>query len=187
MHCVYMARNKINGKIYIGRTKDFNSRRKQHLKCRGNGYFHQAIRKYGFNNFEWEILEGNISEKNIVSVEGRYIEKYKSDNREFGYNSQNVKDGVTTHSEETKIRMSKSHKDKKLSKPHCKKISDSRKGMTFSEEHRKNLSKSIKGKTKGKKKPDRTSEHIKNHIESRKRNQLKKIEERESHYLSLWD
>lgn len=65
--CIYCYTNKVNGKKYVGQTKDFNKRHNQHKNesfnenAKGyNHYFHKAIRKYGFDNFEVEILKENL-------------------------------------------------------------------------------------------------------------------------------
>ena len=63
MAFIYRATNKINGKFYIGRTsydklyKRINSHiwYSKHKKC--NIPFPNALKKYGKENFEWEILE----------------------------------------------------------------------------------------------------------------------------------
>ena len=59
--CIYMAVNKINGKRYIGKSVNFQARYKKHKYAKYyNTYFHNAIRKYEFENFEWSILEENL-------------------------------------------------------------------------------------------------------------------------------
>ena len=60
--CVYMHTNKINGKKYIGIT----SQRPQKRFLNGKGYQTQvlgkAVKKYGWENFETQILFDGISE-----------------------------------------------------------------------------------------------------------------------------
>ena len=62
MYCIYKAQSKINGKIYIGKTNNFNKRRNEHLSdCRtGHQLFSRALHKYGDDAFEWSIIEHNI-------------------------------------------------------------------------------------------------------------------------------
>ena len=72
-----MHKNKINGKVYIGQTK-------QSLKNRwSNGYgyrecpkFWRAIQKYGWDNFEHIILEQGLTLDEANNKEQYYIKKY---------------------------------------------------------------------------------------------------------------
>lgn len=56
---VYLARNRLNGKGYVGKTeRGLDIRKKEHLAsaCLGSRLaFHCAIRKYGFEAFEWSV------------------------------------------------------------------------------------------------------------------------------------
>lgn len=85
---IYMHKNKINNKIYIGQTKQsLNSRFKN-----GNGYqscplFFRAIEKYGWENFEHIVLEENISSLEIANEREQYwIAFYETTNKNKGYN-----------------------------------------------------------------------------------------------------
>ena len=58
---IYKATNKKNGKVYVGQTTNTLERRKRGHKDRAkntnyNSHFHNAIRKYGFDVFKWEII-----------------------------------------------------------------------------------------------------------------------------------
>jgi group I intron endonuclease len=72
---VYKATNKVNGKGYVGSTtKTFTKRQHDHYKealCYDSQHaFHRAIRKYGWDNFEWCVLfEGMTSEKEMYNYE----------------------------------------------------------------------------------------------------------------------
>lgn len=84
---IYMHKNKINGKIYIGQTKQNLNKRFMN----GDGYkkspkFYKAIQKYGWDNFEHIILESNLTHDEANEKEIYYIEKYDSCNRDKGYN-----------------------------------------------------------------------------------------------------
>ena len=79
MGIVYCYTNKINGKKYIGQTINPESRKSSHKSSAYNEKapdfstpFHRAIRKYGWENFEYEVLAKDISDKKILS----YLEKY---------------------------------------------------------------------------------------------------------------
>ena len=61
---IYKITNQINGKCYIGQSSDINKRWKNHKICsnnpndkRYNYPLYQAFRKYGIENFKFEILE----------------------------------------------------------------------------------------------------------------------------------
>lgn len=60
MKVVYKAKNILTGDCYIGVDSAWPKRKYHHelLSKRGNGfYFHNALSKYGIENFEWTILE----------------------------------------------------------------------------------------------------------------------------------
>ena len=90
---IYIAKDKIIGKVYIGQTKNrLEVRKKQHLKHAKNkvdstyfSTFYKMIRFFGENNFEWKILEDDIPEEKLNEREIFYIEKYNS--YQEGYNS----------------------------------------------------------------------------------------------------
>ena len=84
---IYMHKNKVNGKIYIGQTKQKLSDR----FLNGEGYkkcpkFYKAIKKYGWDNFDHILLESNLSSFEANKKEIYYIEKFNSCSREKGYN-----------------------------------------------------------------------------------------------------
>lgn len=93
MGLVYKVTNKINDKIYIGVTiNKFSSRKTEHLRSARNldntnsfSIFHMALNKYGFDNFEWEILE--YCDNDVLSDrEIYYIDLYNSYATKKGYN-----------------------------------------------------------------------------------------------------
>lgn len=92
---IYKATNKINGKVYIGKTKDFERRIKEHIstskKSDINWHFANALRKSP-TEFVWEILE-ECSEENVNDRETFWISHFNSDNKSFGYNSTKGGDG----------------------------------------------------------------------------------------------
>lgn len=85
---IYKSRNKINGKIYIGQTiQNFDQYKSQHISCAEREVdkkagktrsFYEAIRKYGKEKFEWEIIEQCDSKSELNKKEIFYIDKYNS-------------------------------------------------------------------------------------------------------------
>ena len=68
-------------------------------------YFHRAIRKYGYNNFKWEIITKSDDIDKLNQLEKDYILEYQSNNRKNGYNLLSGGDNFT-HNKETLKKMS---------------------------------------------------------------------------------
>lgn len=78
---IYQITNKINGKKYIGSSKDIYKRWYQHKyelnkNKHGNKHLQNAWNKYGQDSFEFEIIEECEPEKRLY-LEQFYIDKYK--------------------------------------------------------------------------------------------------------------
>lgn len=85
---IYKITNNVNKKVYIGQSVQIQARWKQHvyeaLRGHSNMVIHQAMRKYGVKNFNFEIVE--TCEKFDLDERERYwIQYYDSYNN--GYNS----------------------------------------------------------------------------------------------------
>lgn len=80
---VYIATNRVNGKAYIGQTiNSLKQRKKEHIntanKGKDNIYFHSAIRKYGRENFDWEILNKCNTIEELNKLEIYFIKKFNT-------------------------------------------------------------------------------------------------------------
>ena len=78
-----------SGKIYIGQTKNERDRKSQHKSKAKFGSklpFHKAIRKYGFDNFDYVVLCHCKDREEVDKMEMYFIDKYNSTDRNIGYN-----------------------------------------------------------------------------------------------------
>lgn len=88
-YCVYIHTNRLNGKIYIGITKN-----KLNVRTgRGSGYkqctyFNAAIKKYGWDNFSHEVVATHLTAKQASFYERTLIKAYRANDRDYGYNIQ---------------------------------------------------------------------------------------------------
>lgn len=91
---IYRFTNKINGKIYIGKSVNLKqrlSRYKNYFKKDCPGIFYKSVKKHGWENFTFEIIELFPSRTHFISEyllerEAFWISFYNSTNKEIGYN-----------------------------------------------------------------------------------------------------
>lgn len=126
-----------SGKVYIGLTgrKDVNLRWCNGLGYGSNKYFTNAIKKYGWENFQHEIIKTGLTFDEACEWEIKLIAEYKSNNPKFGYNiSSGGYNGNlgTHHSEASKKKISKSNLGKVRSEETRKRISEGHKGLPSS-------------------------------------------------------
>jgi group I intron endonuclease len=106
---VYMHVNKINGKRYIGITRQ-NPPEKR-WKNNGLGYinhgthsniyklFYADIQKYGWDNFEHIIVDTELTEFEAKSIETQLIKYYNTTNNEFGYNTRIIDNNIRCYTD----------------------------------------------------------------------------------------
>lgn len=93
---IYKFTNKINGHSYIGQSVDIERRRYMHRYSAYNkndseydSQFHQAIRKYGWENFTFEVIQeisdNEYSQELLNTLEIFFIEYF--DTYKKGYNA----------------------------------------------------------------------------------------------------
>lgn len=86
-YSVYIHKNKINNKCYVGITKNKPSDRWGYNGYKYKGQqFYKAIRKYGWDTFEHIILTSRISKDKAEQLEILYISIFKSNQNDYGYN-----------------------------------------------------------------------------------------------------
>lgn len=141
-YSVYIHKNKINNKIYVGITSQIPYKRWEGGHGYKRNFFYNAIKKYGWNNFEHKILFTNLTKEEAEKKEIELIKLYKSNNKNYGYN---ICAGGCVNSG---FHLSNEAKEKlrqyRLGK------SPANKGKSASEEKKKKISISQKGKPKPK-------------------------------------
>lgn len=162
---IYKATNKINGMSYIGQTTQRLKYRKIAHKTKAfscktkDTYFYRAIKKYGFDSFDWQILEHCDSKEELDEMEFHYIKQYNTFKPE-GYNLTFGGEGSVgyRHTNKTRSIMSDAsfrsdkhvNRGKCLSKEWRKKISLANTNKIWSIEQRNNYRKARKNKFTGK-------------------------------------
>ena len=119
---IYKYTNQVNNKVYIGQTINEYKRKYAHKHTLNSwrSYFHNAIKKYGYDKFVYEILEEiddvDVKELKIKldTLEQKYISVYKSNDPDFGYNLTLGGGGTLglKQSKESNLKRSKAHKAK---------------------------------------------------------------------------
>jgi group I intron endonuclease len=80
---VYRIKNKANGKCYHGQTVHLRKRWCHHLRCCTCPALRSAMKKYGVENFLFEVVEKAYSKKQLDDLEKRYV---KTSLTPIGYN-----------------------------------------------------------------------------------------------------
>lgn len=160
MAYLYTVTNKINKKVYVGKTtsSNINSYWKQHVsdalgeKQFCNRVFYKALRKYGYDGFYWKVIEEIESNYDVCRAEVDLIAKLKTNILRYGpdagYNMTDGGEGTLgyRHTKETKIKMSNLQKGRKISeeqkKNHSIQMTGPGNGM-FSKNHSEESKKSM--------------------------------------------
>ena len=90
---IYKIKNTVNNKVYIGQSVDIKSRWQSHRADAFNpnvaqkykSSLYSAIRKYGIDNFKFEVIE-ECNRESLNEKEVFWIGYYNSNNPKFGYN-----------------------------------------------------------------------------------------------------
>lgn len=122
---VYKIENLVNGKVYIGQTiqKNPKARWYEHTSRVKNGSRHplyDSIRKYGLDNFSWEVIDKAESLESLNALEQHYVEKYNSINN--GYNIREAGNNKT-HNQKSILKMKQAQID-----AHAKRRAEGREG-----------------------------------------------------------
>ena len=177
---IYGWYNTLTDMWYVGQTVNPEDRFKTHIRLattkKDNNKFHNALRKYGLDNFIYCVLEENVLRENLNMREIDWIEYY--DSFYEGYNGTVGGQGCIKMSEESRKKISESlkgkhfcyWKGKHLRSETRKKISEANKGKIpwmkgkkHTEETRKKISEAIKDKPLSKETRKKISESLIGH------------------------
>lgn len=126
------------GKVYIGITARPVSRRWHGGSAyRNNAHFYAAIKKYGWEAFQHDILAEGLSYEEACRLEIALIAEYQSTDPEHGYNRSPGGDKTTlgyTFSQESRARISKA-------------LTGKRKGVPHTPEHRERIRTALLGRS----------------------------------------
>lgn len=114
MKGIYKWTNLINNKVYIGKSVNIPKRLREYkyeVEKNNSRPIIRALRKYGFQNFRFEIIENceNLSNEQLLEREQYWMNYYNSQNPQFGYNILNAIETPAEHfsigSSNTKARL----------------------------------------------------------------------------------
>lgn len=142
---IYEIYNTANGKRYVGQSVDIYHRFAVHnslLKYaqHANKHLQGAYDKYGPDIFEFRVL-AELPVCRPDSAEKSFIKEFNSSDPAFGYNMDAGGVAHRTFTEETRVKMSRSHIGKTASEETKALMSIARRGKKMSEEARQNISK----------------------------------------------
>lgn len=136
-----------NGKMYVGITSQKPEKRWSGGRGYGyNTYFAHAIQKYGWDNFEHEIIKEHLTKEQAELIEIELIKRWDLTNRDKGYNLSHGGNAIGKHSEESKKKMSDAKRDRALPQEVIKRIAEANRGKTHTEEYKDYMSKIHSGK-----------------------------------------
>ena len=168
---VYLIRNRVNGKGYVGQTvKSVKKRFAEHLRSAANGSeyaIHCAIRKHGAHNFEVETVVA--CDSGLLNALEEYCVAFYGTRAAIGHGYNMTDGGKSTSgwspSAATREKMSKSLTGRKHSPERIAKAKASRAGQTHSAETRAKISAS----SKGRKMPPRSDEWRRKQSEAKRK------------------
>jgi group I intron endonuclease len=176
MWAVYIITNAVNGKQYVGLTKDIKRRWYQHISANGSApALHSAVKHYGKENFVLSHICDAFDFESACDIEKMLIQQHntKSPN---GYNLTDGGDGVvgrpmTNEDKEIRRKAAVAYAASLSPEERSKKFGGA-KGRKWSPEKIKQISESNKGKNLGKKPSDETRKKMSEAHKARPRKPL---------------
>ena len=118
---IYAIRNKIDGKMYIGKSSNMEKRIKDHIRLlkasernekQTNRFLWNAVKLHGIDNFEFIFLESFevIDDGSLADCEIKWMDYYNSCNRDCGYNLRRDSSTKTEVHSDTRLLISELNK-----------------------------------------------------------------------------
>jgi len=138
IYSIYRITNSINGKVYIGQSKNPERRFRGH--CRKiDSVISRAIAKYGASNFTMEVIYQTTDVNDVDWAERHFIQEHASMVEFGGYNVEPGGQVNKNMSETSKQKISLALKGRKHSAEHRANGAKSRTGRKATEEHKNNI------------------------------------------------
>ena len=139
-----------SGKSYVGQSFDIKDRLRHYRRvtCKGQVKVYRALKKYGWDGFEVEILYSTKKDMTNIATLLNILEKAYIKKFDCVKNGYNIREGGSNSklSKETRMKLSIAHTGKKLSEEHKLKMSIAMKGRIMTDIHKKRISEGQKGK-----------------------------------------
>lgn len=152
---IYIIRNKVNNKVYVGQSKNLETREKQHFgDLKANKHFNSILQyswnKHGENSFEFEVIEYcKIEELNDREI--YWANKHNAHDRNSGYN-------IASCGNQGSVFLNKTEDEMRLIR---EKMSMSRMGYRIKEDTKIKMSEIRKSNIKNRKESIKPKEYIK--------------------------
>lgn len=102
-NCIYVWRNKVNGKTYVGKAENLHRRIKEHLRTKDGYHFHNSLRKRGAEGYQLAIIVKDVPAEELGDIEIYYVDALDSLNKNGkGYNDAIGGNGGNTLAGKTK-------------------------------------------------------------------------------------
>lgn len=103
--CIYSITNLVNGKMYIGQTRNYKQRKSEHITSlrankSPNPYLQNSFNKYGEHNFQFTIIE-ECESSMLNDREVYWIKRLQTTNKNIGYNIQSGGNHFETYGRDT--------------------------------------------------------------------------------------
>lgn len=148
---IYLIWHKATGKVYIGKTTRTVLRRwTTHVSAAKRGEhsrFYNAVRKYGKDAFEIEVLDSAPDKITLDRMERGYIELYDSRDPRWGYNITVGGDGAGSGPDNPNYGKPGPNLGRKFPPEFGEHVSQGKQGIKVSEEARQNIIKGLMGRS----------------------------------------